>query len=170
MKNTHYLPLLILLHVCAGRAATVDTEIFSIDIPDQWKVEDNKSDVILAMGNRVRDRTPLPFLSIQYCTVAEPSAGSTLRRCENPCTDESLAFLAESQPPGFKVSAVTKDAKPNGVVEYSVEATAARLGGIAFATLSCSTAGQAYVSLVSDQSEKETKRVFSLIIESIKWK
>ena len=170
MKNTYCILVLALMYLRPVSAATIETALFSIDVPDQWNVEDNKASIILVMGDRIRDRMPMPFLSIQYCTLTEPPADSDLRRCNDPCSKKSLSFLTDRQPRGVKLSPIAEVRKPNRIVEYSTESASSPNGGVAFATLSCSSTGQVYVSLVSDEPKNDAKAVFNSVVESIKWK
>jgi hypothetical protein len=75
----------LLLVSLAARAESVTTPLFVINVPDGWHIEDNKSSVVLIMGDRVRDGAPLPFLSVQYCVAiaALEPALTTCPHCES---------------------------------------------------------------------------------------
>jgi hypothetical protein len=169
MTNIQRLLLLALLQSCAANAAMVNTNLFSLEVPDQWRIEDNKTSVILVMGNKVVDGMPLPFLSIQYCMVGDSSKPSGLRRCDEPCAERSLDFSSNEKTKGLNFSQITTQTKPNGVIEYSTEATYSD-SIAAMATLSCSSTGQAYISLVSEQTKEMSKEIFTIILRSLKWK
>ena len=162
---------LVLFAVTIGHVAqakSIETAMFSIEVPSQWEVEDNKSDVILVMGNRLRDRTPMPFLSVQYCATKLPN-GAEATQCDEPCSEKSLAFLKEDDSEGFQTSAVVNSIQQDGSVQFKTELIASP-EIVGFMVLSCSDAGQVYLSLTSDQPQSEAKRVFNSIVSSLKWK
>jgi hypothetical protein len=130
-------------------------------VPSQWKVEDNKSDVILVMGDRIRDRTRMPFLSIQYCAT-KLSAGAETTQCDQPCSEKSLEFLKEDSE-GFQTSAVVSAIQADGSVQFKTELVApSKFVGVMI--LSCSTAGQVYLALASDQPQSEVIHVLNSIV------
>ena len=169
MKNRHRFLLLTLLYQHSVSAAKIETDLFSIDVPDQWRVEDDKSSTILVMGDRILDQTPMPFLGIQYCAQTD-LLGAEVKPCNEPCSEKSLDFLTSEQFGDLTFSAVVKHMKKGGIVEYSTEAVSPILRSTMFAAQSCSNAGQVYVFLVSDQSNEDAKSVFESVIGSIKWK
>jgi hypothetical protein len=170
MKIKRYLLALALTCVAVVNAATIETPLLSVQVPDRWRIEDNKSSVILVTGNTIRDRTPMPFLTIQYCLFSEPPVGSDMVRCDEPCSEKSLKFPTEQKSRGTKFATIVKSTNASGTVEYSTGATDSRLGLEMFALVSCGKAGQVYVGFVSDQEKKEAKSTFGSVVKSIKWK
>ena len=156
----------LLLASLAVRAESVATPLFVMNVPDGWTIEDNKSSVVLISGDRVRDRMPMPFLSVQYCFANAPAEGSFQRRCEEPRSEERLALQAEAT--GIRFSPVVKDVSAQGVTQYRTHAISPREAS-AFAALLCSRTGQVYVSLVSDESRKEADAMFSDVVLSLRW-
>ena len=156
---------LLLLVSLTVRAEPVTTPLFAINVPDGWTIENNESSIILIMGDRVRDGTPMPFLSIQYC-VAEPAQGSFQRKCQEPCSEKRLASPAEAR--GMRFSPVVKEVSAEGVTQYRMHAISPRTAS-AFAALLCGHAEQVYVSLVSDESSKEAEPMFNDVVSSLHW-
>jgi hypothetical protein len=159
-------PSVLLLLSLAVRAESVATPLFVIDVPEGWTIEDNKSSMVLIMGDRVRDRMPMPFLSVQYCFANEPAQGSFQRRCEEPCSEKRLTSQAEVR--GMRLSPVVKDVSAQGVTQYRTHAISPREPS-AFAALLCSNTGQVYVSLVSDEPRKEAEAMFNDVVLSLRW-
>ena len=156
----------LLLASLAVRAESVATPLFVMNVPDGWTIEDNKSSVVLISGDRVRDRMPMPFLSVQYCFANAPAEGSFQRRCEEPRSEERLALQAEAT--GIRFSPVVKDVSAQGVTQYRTHAISPREAS-AFAALLCGHAEQVYVSLVSDESSKEAEPMFNDVVSSLHW-
>jgi hypothetical protein len=156
----------LLLVSLAVRAESVATPLFVITVPDGWTIEDNKSSVVLIMGDRVRDQAPMPFLSVQYC-LAKPAEGSFQRRCEEPCSEKRLASL-QGEAGGMRFSPLVKDVSAEGVTQYRTHAISPREAS-AFVALLCSQTGQVYVSLVSDESRKEAETLFDDVVSSLHW-
>ena len=159
-------PGVLLLLSFAVRAESVATPLFVIDVPDGWTIEDNKSSVVLIMGDRVRDRMPMPFLSVQYCFDSERTQGSFQRRCEEPCSEKRLPLQGETR--GMRFSPVVKDVSAEGVTQYRTHAIAPREAS-AFAALLCSSTGQVYVSLLSDESREKAEAMFNDLVLSLRW-
>jgi hypothetical protein len=172
MTNIQRILLLALLQSSAANAANaamLDTNLFTLEVPDQWQIEDNKTNLVLVIGNKIVDGVPLPSLSIQYCMIGDQLKPLSLSRCDKPCTERSLDFLFNEKKSGLNFSQTTSEKKPNGIIEYSAKVT--HSGDIsAMATLSCSSTGQAYISLVSDQPKEKSEELFSIILRSLKWK
>jgi hypothetical protein len=161
--------LLFLLLTPAVNAEIISTSLFTLDVPNHWHVEDNKTSVVIATGSRVVDNASLPFLSIQYCKNGDTSTTPAARHCDTPCSKKSLYFLARNSNEDIQFSPITYATKPNGTAEYSVETTLPN-NGSAFATLSCSENAQVYVSMVSGEARNIAKPMFEKIVSSLKWK
>jgi hypothetical protein len=155
----------LLLVSLAARAESVATPLFVINVPDGWHIEDNKSSVVLIMGDRVRDGTPMPFLSVQYCVV-KPEEGSLQRRCDEQCSEKRLTPQAETR--GMRFAPVVKDVSAEGVTQYRTHVISPREAS-GFVALLCSNTGQVYVSLVSDESQKEAEAMFDNVVSSLHW-
>ncbi|MES2039376.1 MAG: hypothetical protein V4495_16205 [Pseudomonadota bacterium] len=152
----------------SASATTVKTKLFSIDVPDEWKIEDNRTSIFLAFGNNVVDRTPLPFLSVQYCQNDVPQKDSSQPRCNLPCDDEANNLMSGFPQKEMRFSPVKKSEKENGVTEYSSELTSPAVVST-FITLACNSKGQVHVALSSDLPRLVAKQLFAKILASLKW-
>lgn len=140
-------------------AETVTTELFTVEVPDGWTVENDEVAIVIAGGNRIVDRMPMPFLSIQACAEGFDSSP-----CKAPCSQDALSF---SQARGMTFSPVTRRVAPSGVVELRARG-AVPPDFVAFVALSCTSQAQVYVSLASDESVEQAERVFEAVLASIK--
>lgn len=147
------------LHAAGNALAeTVTTELFRVSVPDGWMVENDESAMVIAGGNRIVDRMPMPFLSIQGC-----ADGFEHSPCTAPCSEESLSF---EQHHDMKLSPVTRRVTPDGVVELRTQGTTQEKL-VVFAALTCSSRSQLYMSLVSDESVERAEKVFDAMLSSI---
>ena len=155
----------LLLVSLVARAESVATPLFVINVPDGWHIEDNKSSVVLIMGDRVRDGAPMPFLSVQYC-VAKPEEGSFQRRCDEPCSEKRLTSQAEAR--GMRFAPVVKEESAEGATQYRTHSVSPREPS-GFVALLCSNTGQVYISLASDEPKKEAEAMFNDVVSSLHW-
>lgn len=170
MKHLHFHILFILLQCCSFscsvKAVTINTDLFSIEIPDQWHVEDDKTGVILASGDKVVDKTMLPFLSIQYCAIGDAPKFEKFYKCtEASCSQESLDFLFSEK--GFTLAPIKTRMNSDETVEYSTEGLIEYNNGSVLAYVRCGHSVQVYISMVSDQPLEVSRNMFSKIVRSL---
>ncbi len=158
----------LLVSFCLN-AETISTELFTIETPNHWIVEDDKLSAIAVTGKKIVDATPLPFLLIQYCKNSKASSPNGPRHCDATCSKKSLESSFRNSNKDMQFSSIVYNVKPSGAIEYSAEATIPK-NGSAFATLSCTTHAQVYVSMLSDEEKTIAKPVFERIMSSLKWK
>ena len=150
----------ILCAFAGGNAAakTVTTELFTVEVPDGWTIEDDESGAIAVMGSRIVARTPMPALLIQYCNLSA---------CSRPCSEDTLRWSRDHG--DITVSRVTRRVMPDGTVALRTnvisEPNAVSIGG-----LFCSPLGQVTVGFASDESREQAERVFETAFSSIAWK
>ena len=169
MNSIRILPLLAVLMPGAVIAATIDTSLFTIEVPDSWQIQDNKRSTILLMGSKVVDGMPSPFLSIQYCAASTSLKLPEQSLCAKTCEEEAKTLTSNDKPNSAEFSPVNRLEKEKGVIEYSVELQSP-VPISALQTLSCSSSGQTHVGLVTDDSQAVAKQLFEKIVKSLKWK
>ena len=168
MKRLLRLLAVLIFAPIAANAATLITNIFSIEVPSQWQVQDNKTSTFLVTGNNVIDGVSSPFLSIQYCVSRFPPKVSGQRQCTVPCSEQLNDLTSNSKLKDAKFSPIVKIEKENGVTEYSTELVSPTTIS-ALIALSCSSQGQIHIALESDLQKEVTKRQFEEILNSLKW-
>ena len=153
----------------SAAATTVTTELFTIEVPAGWEIENNESSVIVAYGGRIVDRTPVPFLSIQYCTNSTVNSATKKQSDLSACTNRCVAAAFSSfKPPKGTISRVERRVTANGTVELRTNiAVPPNFASVGF---SCSALGQVYVALASDQSSDQVEETFEAVLSSIAWK
>jgi len=159
----------LIVNCTAANATTITTSLFSIEVPDQWKVEDNKASIVLAFGSKALNGMPSPFLSVQYCVNNTPSEESGQNRCNQLCNEKAINLTSNTKLQGAQFSPLEITTKEEDVTEYSSELISPS-PFTALVTLSCSRHGQVYFSLVSDSPHETTKKQFADIVKSLRWK
>jgi len=169
MKILKCLLVCALFQSFAASAATITTALFSIDLPDQWGVEDNKSSIVLAAGKDLVGSHPSPFLSIQYCAVGAHATRPDVHPCDKPCSEASLHEMLGENPQGIVLPPVTRRQRPDGGIELSM-VTARSENENGRLALACSASAQLYIWFMSSGTAKETDTLFANILASLKWK
>ena len=150
-------------------AATVNTTLFTIEVPDQWQVQDDKTSTILVTGSKISDGMPSPFLSIQYCVTSASLKSPGQSQCDRTCSEKAQSLTSNDKLNGTEFSPIKKSEKEKDVTEYSVELQVPATIS-ALMALSCSGSGQVHVGLVSDEPKEVTKQLFEKILKSLRWK
>lgn len=152
----------------AANAATINTALFSIEVPDQWHIEDNKSGIVLALGRDLVGSHPSPILWMQYCAVGDNAKPAGVIPCDKPCSEKPLIELMGE---GAKESlrAPVRRERPNGVTEWSIVAVSSEseFGQIA---LLCHASAQVFLSFTSAGPSKEAASLLARMLDSLKWK
>jgi hypothetical protein len=153
----------------SAAATTVTTELFTIEIPGGWGIENDEAGVIVAYGERIVDRAPVPFLSIQYCTNSTAhsatSKQSHMSACTGRCVAEAFSSFKEQK---GTIAPVERRVTPDGIVELRTRV--AEPPSFASIGFSCSALGQVYVALASDESADQVEKTFGAVFSSIAWK
>lgn len=170
MKHLHFHILFILLQCCSFscsvKAVKINTDLFSIEIPEQLHIENDKTGVILASGNKVVDKTMLPFLSIQYCAIGDAPKFEKFYKCTEACSQKSPDFLFSEK--GFITLAPIKTRmNSDETVECTTEGLIEYNKGSALAYLRCGHSVQVYISMASDQPLEISRSMFSKIVRSL---
>jgi len=158
--------LAILSHPVSAKE--IRTELFTVDVPSEWKVEDNKQSIVLAMGPSMAGGLPTPFLSIQYCSSGEVD-GKNLVKCNEQCSDKSLSLLLKKRLSGIVFSPITEEKNESGDVAFHSEANADGKVSVA-ATMVCGIKGNIYISLVSENSTTTSTRLLKTVQRSLRWR
>jgi hypothetical protein len=150
------LALVAVLQAACATTSTIETELFSIQVPRTWKIEDNKHSIVIASGDHKRGNVLLPHLTVQYCPK------------RNQCQPCSLDFLTGVPSQGAVWGPVNTVDRGSGVKEHRAASSWRETNTLA--SMLCGPLGQIYVGYVTDQSVDQADRQFSGILESLKWK
>ena len=170
MKCLLSLLLVLLLQPVTAISATIITDLFSLEVPDEWVVEGDKAGLVTAGEAKLVGSMPSPFLSVQYCFSNELPKDSIHYRCNTPCSSESAKKLTSSERlQEAQFSVVKKVRKDDGTTQYTTELVSP-VPVAMHTSLSCSARGQIVISLVSDLPRDSARMQFGEILKSLKWK
>lgn len=151
----------------SAQGATIATRLFSFEVPDQWRVENNETSIVLAFAGEMRNGAPSQFLSVQYCEADSASKNTTERRCPRTCEKESSS-LSNNLP--VRNAALSKATREDGTAEFTAEFAQPELAATGFVALLCGSRGQAHIELMSDAPAGLAKTEFLKVLDSFKWK
>jgi hypothetical protein len=152
-----------------AQAATVETELFSIDIPTRWTVENNEANIIFAFGDRVVEGNPAPQLSVLHCSNDPSAKEKGMSFCKKTCSEEASDIERDSvtgDPP--LPPTVRTIHKNDGSSQFTHELAVTPSITVSTA-LSCNKKGQVLLRLTSDQPMEIARKQFFEILASLHW-
>jgi hypothetical protein len=153
----------------AHAAETVSTDLFSLEVPDQWTIEGTQPDSLMVLGGQAQDALPLPILTAQYCVSGVAGRDSGHAQCAQACDASARGMNSYAQRGPTRFSPLHKSRRGSDAVEYRSEMTAGASVHVVVA-LSCSKHGQVFLSLVSDQDRDAANSQFEAILKSLRWR
>lgn len=144
-------------------AKTVQTELFDIDVPDEWQVEDNKLSIIFASGTALRDGMPIPSLSIQYCLIEENASART-PRCDQSCSAQALTRLL-----GRGIHVSPAGIQTRDTTDFHAEKSLGNDASAA-ALMVCGAKGSVYLALIAQERMAITVERLRAIRKSLRWR
>ncbi|MDB5801462.1 MAG: hypothetical protein JWL63_2401 [Rhodocyclales bacterium] len=176
------LSAVFVLYACMSAvcAEQVNTDFFSINLPDTWDTQNETIAYIVSKGNEGRVNMEMyPDFAGYYCIYAsDPRKGKHVD-CPTPCSEETLERLlgGSRAPKSFKIAGTKKTQQKNGNSEYTSAYEITRQRGVnkvdrvaTAVSLSCRKNGQFYFSLSTTSDLDKTEKLFNEIKSSIKWK
>lgn len=169
MKQTLKLYLfLILIHVGAN-AASHETELFSIEVPDELFVQNNKRGTATAVGKKIIDGMPSPYLMIQSCFNNPPAGNPVYNHCNTPCDESAKKLVSSNKLRGSKYSELKKENTNESTIRFYSELISPAPFS-AFISISCSKQGQVIISFITDAQRDTARNQYNEIIGTLKWK
>ena len=142
----------------------VNTEVFSLEIPKSWIInEEKEKKYLFAHTNESHDGWPVEMIMIDYCKMGGPPKEVNSIQC-GICSEKIfIEFL--KQPKNHHGPFDIEKSIKNGVVEYR----SGKFGndGAKVSVLKCNKNGQIYMMLMA--SKKPTNE-FANILSSLKLK
>lgn len=156
------------LVAASANATPISTGLFSLEVPDEWTIESNQTSTILVFGNKLVDGMRSPFLSIQYCSIGNPSKETGENACTRSCEEEAAA-LTDNLRKSFQTFPVAKTTRDDSTTELVAEMGPADTA-IGLVGLLCSKRGQVHIGMVADVPRDLRSTQFSRILKSLTWK
>lgn len=142
--------------------------MFTLQVPPGWHIRTNTQRELVMAGDRRAGSTPMPMLLVQFCSNEKNAAAEGLIPCVADC-DATMHEMTANLGKKMHIEPLQRAEKLGGVIEYRTMAPDSPekndATGIA---LSCSTRGQAFLTLVSDDAQN-AGQLFEDILHSLKW-